>query len=115
MSPAGFLTEDQAYGALASALIGPTEDLERALKTVVDGLAYGQADPIAVEALEAEHQTWFTPHRSRQTHRDRPPSSDPWDGVNTLPLKPSMGDRGMTIWRAKPRGSMVSSAQSSLV
>jgi VirE N-terminal domain len=37
----GFMTEDQAYGALAQALVGHTDDLKRALKTVEDGLKYG--------------------------------------------------------------------------
>jgi hypothetical protein len=100
----GLLTEDQAYGALASALVGHTEDLERALKTVVDGLAYGQPHPITVEALEAERQAWLEQHRSLQNHRDGPPSSDPWDGVNTLPLKPYLGYRGMAIRRVQTHG-----------
>jgi hypothetical protein len=46
----GLLSEDQAYGALAHALVGHTDDRERALKTVVDGLKYGQAHPITLEA-----------------------------------------------------------------
>jgi hypothetical protein len=100
----GRLTEGQAYGALASALVGHTEDLERALKTVQDGLAYGQGHPITVEALEADRQTWLTQHRSRYPHRDGLPSSDLWDGVNTLPLKPYIGYRGMTIRRAQTHG-----------
>jgi hypothetical protein len=92
----GLLTEEQAYGALAQALVGHTNDLQRALKTVEDGLAYGHAHPITVEALEAERQAWLEQHRSQPPRRPglRPP--DPWEGLNTLPLRPYTGWRGMT-------------------
>jgi hypothetical protein len=55
----GLLTEDQAYGALAQVLVRHTLDLDRALKTIEDGLRYGQAHPITIEALEAERQAWL--------------------------------------------------------
>jgi VirE N-terminal domain len=60
----GLMSEDQAYGALAQALVGHTDDLERALKTVEDGLAYGNAHPITLEELEAERRGWLA-HRYR--------------------------------------------------
>jgi len=66
----GLLTEDHAYGALSQALSGHTEDLERALKTVEDGLRYGQAHPITLEALEAERQAWLDVHRSSTQKSD---------------------------------------------
>jgi VirE N-terminal domain len=61
----GLLTEEQAYAALAEALVGHTEDLDRALKTAEDGLRYGQACPITLDALEAERQAWVSAHRSK--------------------------------------------------
>jgi hypothetical protein len=67
----GLLSDDQAYGALAQALVGHTDDLERALKTVQDGLAYGAAHPITLEALEAERQAWLDAHLS--TSRNEQP------------------------------------------
>jgi hypothetical protein len=67
----GLLSDDQAYGALAQALAGHTDDLERALKTVQDGLAYGAAHPITLEALEAERQAWLDAHLS--TSRNEQP------------------------------------------
>jgi hypothetical protein len=89
------LTEEQAYGALASALVGHTEDLERALKTVEDGLRYGQAHPITLDALEAERQQWIEAHRLiLPTPHHETSDHDPWDGMNTLPLKPYTGYRG---------------------
>jgi VirE N-terminal domain len=55
----GLLSEDEAYGALAQALVGHTDDLQRALKTVEDGLAYGKSQPITLDELEAERQRWI--------------------------------------------------------
>jgi VirE N-terminal domain len=95
------LTDDQAYGALAQALVGHTEDLERALKTVEAGLSYGKAHPITLQALEADRQAWVA---------QRPPTEplrapdDPWDGIPTLPLRPYLGYRGITIRRVQPHG-----------
>jgi hypothetical protein len=42
--------------------VGHTDDLERALKTVEDGLAYGQAHPITLAELKAERQAWLDQH-----------------------------------------------------
>jgi hypothetical protein len=75
----GFLSYDQAYTVLEQALNGHTEDMAAALKTVVDGLAYGQAHPITPEALKAERRTWLEAHRpishNRQP-RHHPNSAD---------------------------------------
>jgi VirE N-terminal domain len=91
----GLLTAEQAYGALAQALVGHTEDLERALKTVEDGLRYGQTNPITLEALEAERQDWLAAHRPLSGMAgDVPPKDDPWGGLPTLPLCPYTGYRG---------------------
>jgi hypothetical protein len=73
----GLLTEDQAYGALAETLVGRTNDLERALKTVEDGLAYGQAHPITLEALEAERRSWLEAHRHLSHNGQTRPSHSP--------------------------------------
>jgi hypothetical protein len=97
----GLLSEDQAYGALAHALVGHTDDLERALKTVVDGLKYGQAHPITLEALEADRQAWAA--QRRPTEPLRAPD-DPWDGIPTLPLRPYLGYRGITSRRGQLHG-----------
>jgi BT4734-like, N-terminal domain len=104
----GLLREDQAYGALAQALIGHTEDLERALKTVVDGLAYGRAHPITLEALEAERQAWLdqqfvrnrlNPVNSNRQQVPEPLVSDPWEGSQTLPARPYTGYTGYRSYR----------------
>jgi hypothetical protein len=88
----GLLPEEQAYGALAQALVGHTEDLERALKTVEDGLTYGQAHPITLEALEAERHAWIETHRPIPPQPRKPPDHhDPWEGTRTLPLRPYQG------------------------
>jgi hypothetical protein len=59
----GVLSYDQAYTVLEHALNGHTDDMAAALRTVKDGLAYGQAYPITLEALEAERQAWLEAHR----------------------------------------------------
>jgi hypothetical protein len=59
----GMLNYDQAYTLLAHALNGHTDDMAAALRTVKDGLAYGQAYPITLEALEAERQSWLDHRR----------------------------------------------------
>jgi hypothetical protein len=84
------LTEDEAYRALKHALEGHTENLSRALKTVEDGLAYGKAHAITIEALEAERQSWLDQHFKNHPsqHPSARPTGSPWDGINTLPIRP---------------------------
>jgi VirE N-terminal domain len=81
----GLLTDDQAYGRLAAALVGHTEDLERALKTVEDGLVYGKAHPITLEALEAERRAWLD---QRFPHRRGHSVKGDDQGLILLPLRP---------------------------
>jgi VirE N-terminal domain len=88
----GLLGDDQAYAALAQALVGHTDALERALKTVQDGLAYGQAHPITPEALEAERHAWLDAHRStsrseQRRHEHHSATGDD-QGLILLPLRP---------------------------
>jgi hypothetical protein len=91
----GLMTEDQAYGALAQALVGHTDDLERALKTVADGLKYGQSHPITLDALTIERDEWIRQHRNTHSRQQWMPPGDPWEGTNTLILKPYAGYRGL--------------------
>jgi hypothetical protein len=100
----GMLCHDQAYGILKEALRDHTMHLERALATVEDGLRYGQANPIKLADLEAERQAWLEQHYSRQPCRAKPTRTDPWDGVNTLPLRPYTGWRGLIRGRAQSNG-----------
>jgi hypothetical protein len=95
----GLVTEDHAYGALAQALIGHTDDLARALKTIEDGLAYGKAYPITREALEAEREARLDAHRqqtisvNRERRRTVSGKSDD-QGMILLPLRPYAPYRG---------------------
>lgn len=96
----GVLSDEEAYGALAQALVGHTEDLKRALDTMEDGLKYGQAHPISLHDLEAERQAWLDQHvksRPRQPSPAVSPPVNPWDGRNTLPLRPFARHRGIQI------------------
>jgi hypothetical protein len=77
----GLLSADQAYGALAQALVGHTDDLQRALATVEDGLRYGIAHPITPEKLEAERVAWLEQHTPLRCDGD------------LLPLRPYAGYR----------------------
>ncbi len=67
----GLLSYDQAYTVLERALNGHTDDMAAALRTVKDGLAYGHAHPITLEALEAERQAWLDAHVST-SHNGQP-------------------------------------------
>jgi hypothetical protein len=84
----GLMTDDQAYGALAQAFVGHAEDLERALKTVVDGVSYGATYPITLNELEAQRRDWLA-HR----YRDNSVVCDE-QGLILLPLRPYAPYRG---------------------
>jgi hypothetical protein len=84
--------------------VGYTEDLERALKTVEDGLKYGQAAPFCLEALERERQAWIEQHRMSQPRQQRTRPDHPMDGLNTLPIRPYLGYRGITIPKEHAHG-----------
>jgi hypothetical protein len=77
----GLLSQEQAYRALAQALVGHTDDLERALKTVEDGLTYGQAYPITLDDLEAERGAWLAQHHTSQDREHPLPSGVPIGGT----------------------------------
>jgi hypothetical protein len=101
----GLLTEEGAYRVLKGALQGHTEDFDRALKTVEDGLTYGQAYPITREALAADRQRWHAQHHI--THegeplRAVPLPSDPWAGTQTLPTRPYTGYGGLRYGKVVP-------------
>jgi hypothetical protein len=106
----GLLSEEEAYAALTRALAGYTEDLPRALKTVEDGLNYGQAHPITLEALEAEREDWIRQYHNSHPRQQRTPPDDPWEGTTTLWLKPYLGYRGLS---ARSRGKGASRGHSS--
>jgi hypothetical protein len=95
----GVLTEDEAYSALAQALVGYTEHLKRALKTVKGGLRYGQAHPISLQDLEHEREEWLETHVKSRPRQPSPvsPPANPWDGIKTLPLRPFARHRGIQI------------------
>jgi hypothetical protein len=104
----GLLSEAHVYGTLAQALVGHTKDLERALKTVEDGLAYGKAHPITLDTLEVERQVrldqQFARNRLNPMNRDgqgapeRPPS-DPRKGRQTLSVRRYTGYTGYRPYR----------------
>jgi hypothetical protein len=58
----GLLTYGEAYEALRSAVEGHTKHLAPALKTIADCLKAGEAEPITLDALEAEWQSWKEAH-----------------------------------------------------
>jgi hypothetical protein len=98
----GLLTDERAYGVLAQALVGHTDNLVAALKTVEAGLAYGKDHPITLKALETERLAWLEAHRKTSpTSRQPPVKQDPWAGMRTLPLKPY---RGLRLGKAVRRG-----------
>ena len=93
------------YAEALSGLVEGTRRLHRghggALKTVVDGLAYGEAIP---HYLEDHWKPSGKPGSSRigrrTTTRQAPAEDDPWEGRRTLPLKPYEGLRlGRTVRR----------------
>jgi hypothetical protein len=104
----GMLSYDQAYTVLEQALNGHTDDMAAALRTVKDGLAYGQTHPITIESLEAARQACPDQHFARNrlypVHGDRqqalePPVTDPWEGSQTLPFRPYTGYTGYRPYR----------------
>jgi hypothetical protein len=94
----GMLNYDQAYTVLEHALNGHTDDMAAALRTVKDGLAYGQAHPITLEALAAEQRTWLEAHRSLshggQSRRQLNSANGDDQGLIRLPLRPYAPYRG---------------------
>jgi hypothetical protein len=99
---AGILPYTEALSTLSRALEGYTENLAGALKTVVDGLAYGESAPFRLSDLEADWQRWMDAHQPAAPSRHDQPSPDDRDaGTLTLPLKPY---QGLRIRKAVHRG-----------
>jgi hypothetical protein len=88
----GVLTYDEAWGALAQAVARNTDDFERSMKTIDDGLRHGHARPLTLAKLEAEGKAWIaqqTQTAGRRTRKaakpavaraddDEDPASDSW-------------------------------------
>lgn len=100
----GLLSEARALGALMQALIGQTEDFDRALETVVDGLEYGKTHPITLDALEAARQAWIDEHAPDRHH---PPAGEPPSALGatngSASYRPYTGYRGYQPYRAYGR------------
>ena len=100
----GLLSYDQAYTVLEHALNGYTDDMAAALRTVKDGLKYGQAHPITLEDLVTDREEWIRQYRNTHSHQQWTPPDDPWEGTNALLLKPYVGYRG--LWsRTREKGA----------
>lgn len=54
----GLLTYTEAYAALETPTEAQAKNVKAAMRTIVDGLEYGQAEPITLEELEAEWQAY---------------------------------------------------------
>lgn len=72
----GILTHAEAYTALQEAVARNTDDHARSMKTVEDGLRHGHAQPITLEALEAERLDWLDAHRATLAGQARPAVPD---------------------------------------
>jgi VirE N-terminal domain len=94
---AGLLSYEVALATLSHALEGHTEDLPGALKTVVDGLTYGEAAPFQLEELEADWHRWMAAHRPTPTPPPSPPAHDPWEGTHIFRIKPFSHHRGIRL------------------
>jgi VirE N-terminal domain len=88
----GWLSESEAYDALAAVVARHTEHLQQSLKTIADGLVAGQSEPITLEELAPRHPATSSYHAADE---------DPWAGPHTLPLRPFRVNRlGMGVHRA---------------
>ncbi|HKS41842.1 MAG TPA: hypothetical protein VJX74_14600, partial [Blastocatellia bacterium] len=73
----GILQYYEARNALADAVRSNTDDFTYAMKTIDDGLAYGQSSPIRFEDKEREREAYFSSKRqSSQTQTKREPMSE---------------------------------------
>jgi VirE N-terminal domain len=91
----GMLNYDQAYTVLEHALNGHTDDMAAALRTVKDGLLYGQAHSITIEALEAERQAWL------EAHRPTPHNWHPRQHLNSANRNAHRPARDRYVWGAR--------------
>jgi hypothetical protein len=101
----GLLGYDEAWGALAHAVARNTDDLDRAMKTIANGLRHGQERPITLEELEAERQAWLTVqgYFYRHTSPSIVPSSAPGAPNGGAPYRPYRGYRGYHAYRGYGR------------
>jgi hypothetical protein len=100
----GILTEADAYAALEQAVERNTNDVKRSMKTIASGLSHGQARPITLEALEAERQAWLQAHPRTSTQGHHPSMGNPWEGMQTLPIRPYTGYRGLRYRKVMNHG-----------
>jgi hypothetical protein len=101
----GILHYDTAWGALAHAVARNTDDLDRAMKTVADGLRHGQERPITIEELEAERQSWLTVqgYVDRHTSPSLVPPSPTGSTNGGAVYRPYRGYRGYHPYRGYGR------------
>jgi hypothetical protein len=71
----GLLTETEAKKALQPPTEAQAKDMRAAMKTIADGLAYGEAMPITFDELEAEYQAWQARRRPSLSHRTLTPTA----------------------------------------
>jgi hypothetical protein len=100
----GILTEADAYAALEQAVERNTNDVKRSMKTIASGLSHGQARPITLKALEAERQAWLQAHPRTSTQGHHPSMGNPWEGMQTLPIRPYTGYRGLRYRKVMNHG-----------
>lgn len=90
----GILSAAEARAALHDAVARNTDDLPRSMKTVEDGLAHGEAQPITLDQLEAERLDWLTTHRATMVIHGRPAvpnmtgAPQPWGTTGQQGLQP---------------------------
>jgi BT4734-like, N-terminal domain len=78
----GFLIYDMAYAVLEAAVHRNTDDVERSMKTIADGLSNGQRRPFSLSQLEAERAAWWA---SRSSNGQGPDSYlDDWGDTSTI-------------------------------
>jgi VirE-like protein len=71
----GLLTYDEAYHALRVSTESQAKNVAAAMKTIADGLAYGETMPITFDELEAEYQAWQARRRPSLSHRTLTPTA----------------------------------------
>ena len=72
----GILSWDQAYTVLQAAVERNTDNVERSLNTIRDGLAHGQGRPFHLEDLEDERRAWIETHGTYRANGQRPQSDN---------------------------------------
>jgi hypothetical protein len=88
------LTCAEACTTLQEAVTRNTDDVPRSMRTIADGLAYGQQAAITLDQLEAERLDWYQAHRAtlvvHQNSSTPPPAPDaPHQSGTTAAAAPS--------------------------